>query len=90
MSASEQRLATMSVLEQRLATMSASGTAVRNRPPTNHWLAKLSAMEQQLSVAGYVTGLGSGLATVPAFNKFMVKLGGQHEFVNPLHLSYKI
>jgi hypothetical protein len=47
-------------------------------------------MEQQLSVGGYDTGLGSGLATVPPFKKFIVKLGGQHEFVNPLHLSYKI
>jgi hypothetical protein len=85
MSASEQRLATMSALEQRLATMSAAGTAVRNRPAAKHWLSKLSAMEQQLSVAVHVTGLGSGLATVPPVNKFIVKLSGQHEFVNHLH-----
>jgi hypothetical protein len=50
----------------------------------------MSAMEQQLSMAVYVTGLRSGLATVPPLNKFMLKLGGQPEFVNPLHLSYKI
>jgi hypothetical protein len=50
----------------------------------------MSAMEQQLSVAGYVTGLELGLATVPAFNKFMVNLGDQPELVNTLQLSYKI